>query len=269
MSQYQDLRGVILSGVVVQRLMPNESGNRSRTHVEYTIDPLTPNYRRIYNAVLATDNAGFYEGRDRLLRPSGRVIQGVSQQINDTTSRNDLDGDHVIVQFLDGRYTKPIITGVLPHPQAAWRRTSSDGIGPGQVEDRYKARGSSVLFDYRGNVLVDLATSDDPITPTLGADKEITITIDGQEVLKIKKDVVKLLGGGVGAARNGDGTNADVTTDPTFFAFTTAVDVAMRALLAAVPPALSAYVAAVGPTPPTGLAGQITDGTAKVLLPSS
>lgn len=267
MSDFSDLRGVIISGVVIQRLMPNDSGNRSRKHVEYTIDPLTPNYRRIYGAILVTDGPGYYEGRDRLLRPASRVVRGGGQTIEDTTPRGATDGDHVVVQFLDGRYTKPIITGVLPHPQATWRRSSADGIGSGQVEDKHRARGSTVLLDYKGNVIVNLETSDDPITPTLGSEKEIVITIDGQEVLKIKKNVVTMHAGAVEAARNGDTVQANPTTDASFFAFTTAVDIALRAALAALPPALAAYTAAVT-TPPTRINGQITEGTAKLLLPS-
>lgn len=81
----------------------------------------------------------------------------------------DLDGDHVIVEFFGGRPSDPVITGSIPHPRAARSPLSvataiqASGAHPATPDAPVRFlrhRGSTVMLDRRGSVVID--TTDAP-----------------------------------------------------------------------------------------------------------
>lgn len=78
------------------------------------------------------------------------------------TQIKDMDGDHVVVDFLGGRADAPVIVGSLPHPRAERRlRVANAAIGethPAVAEGacRYvEVNGAKLLLDRRGNLVLD------------------------------------------------------------------------------------------------------------------
>lgn len=100
---------------------------------------------------------------------TGRPVSWTSTTTNDVIatvdSAADLDGDHVLVEFLGGRSDDPIITAPLPHPRAS-RRPKGSNLTPIQAGQAHPATpdapcryvrhaGTVAMVDRRGSVVVD------------------------------------------------------------------------------------------------------------------
>lgn len=117
----------------------------------------------------------------------------------------DLDGDHVLVEFLGGRAEDPLITSPLPHPRASVRPKGANltAIQAGQAHPatpdapcRYvRQAGTVVMVDRRGSVVVD--TTDAPQTgggdPAGGSEPaaNVVVQLAGSARLEVR------VGGGV------------------------------------------------------------------------
>lgn len=150
-------------------------------------------------------------------RPSTRVIGGQDLNFTRVSARGtlaklppnleDLDGDKVLVQFVEGDPEKPIVVGCLSHPKTL--RLFVDGSGwselasgsergkPHKDEKYLRYRGVEVRINDAGDVLVDTvgATSDEEneVPGALGGQMRIrvkgterfTVELDGTDILEV------------------------------------------------------------------------------------
>jgi hypothetical protein len=75
-------------------------------------------YLFLPRALVSQNHGGIHSGKVWKPRAATMDITGSPMDLNKGTNPANLDGDHVIVEFLDGNFNQPIITGALPHPQA-------------------------------------------------------------------------------------------------------------------------------------------------------
>lgn len=73
-----------------------------------------------------------------------------------TVDPRDLDGDHVLVEFLENDPMQPIINGSLAHPRSNYRLVKSDG-----ESRRSRFRGVETSIDSNGNVRIDTTGAND------------------------------------------------------------------------------------------------------------
>jgi hypothetical protein len=124
---------------------------------------------------------------------------------------DDLDGDMVVVEFMDGEIDSPIITGAITHEQSN-RRVIKDGTGwseggagserghPEQHEHYVHWKGCELRINDAGDLLIDtVGAYSDPKTedPAGGAgqvririkdEQKFTVECDGQDVLEVFRD---------------------------------------------------------------------------------
>lgn len=81
-------------------------------------------------------------------------------------------GDNVVVQFLNGRWNDPIITGMLPNPESPIQATSSDAP-IGQRRYHRKCNKTDLVIDKDGNRIEYVA-------------KNETVVIQGHETLTVQ-----------------------------------------------------------------------------------
>jgi hypothetical protein len=77
----------------------------------------------------------------------------------------DLDGDHVLVEFLENDTTMPFIRSELPHPRTNYRQLHAAGDA---VESRF--RGVVTRIDKDGNVTVDTTKANSGAIDSNGAE---------------------------------------------------------------------------------------------------
>lgn len=123
---------------------------------------------------------------------------------------SDLDGDHVIVEFIEGDPGKPLITGALTHARA--RRLVIAGSGwdeadagasrgkPHDSEYYVHHQGAEIRVNDRGDVLIDTvgahadqeaenpATGGGQVRLRAKGTQRVTIEMDGQDVLEVWRD---------------------------------------------------------------------------------
>lgn len=111
--------------VVIDRKFIDETGNSSRSFVEYTCRDIhtgenVPRCRRA-NAMGGLDN-----GDDNVLRPSTLVRESIAPLTKQTPAIKT-DGDRVLVGFIEGSRSRPIIIGVLTHSSSKYGATQEQG----------------------------------------------------------------------------------------------------------------------------------------------
>lgn len=129
------------------------------------------------------------------------------------THLDDLDGDTVLLDFVEGSITHPLIIGSLPHEQT--RRIVVEGVGhaegPNGEDDRgkvyrreayFRHAGTEARVSGTGDVLLDtVGATDDRVQedPAAGAssghvrvrlkeNRRLTVEIDGTDVLEVWQD---------------------------------------------------------------------------------
>jgi hypothetical protein len=144
------------------------------------------------------------------LRLVGQTRRGAF--LGPTTAYDDLDGDLVGVEFVEGSRQHPIITRSLTHEQT--KRLVVSGSGWAEVEltssrgtphsDEYYVhhQGTEVRVNAAGDVLVDtVGAHSDPVLelPATGrgqvrirvkSTERFTVEMDGEDVLEVWKDVI-------------------------------------------------------------------------------
>lgn len=167
------------------------------------------------------NDASLWIPRPCTVAPLTRVSRRGSVQSPTPFNPADLDGDKVIVEFLEGDKEKPIITGALAHENT--RRKVIDGSGwsesdggdsrgtPELAEHYFRYRGVEARVNAAGDVLLDTvgaqgvipreaeaANPDETADPINGGHvrvrlkdtQRLTIEMDGEDVLEIWKDVL-------------------------------------------------------------------------------
>jgi hypothetical protein len=102
----------------------------------------------------------------------------------------DFDGDHVLVEFIEGSAHQAVITKAIAHPRATYRPVKAD-----EIVRRMRARGTVVSVDVSGNVDLDTTRAN---SGELNADGEETPADDsahGQVTLRVAKSANLLVRG--------------------------------------------------------------------------
>lgn len=149
-----NLYGVLLECVVVAIRFPNHAKNVTG-YIEYDCDPLTPNMRRVFNAVKIESYNGF-DGDENILRVASKSSDGSAWVANSPKPRAKADGDRVLIAFINGSKDRPVIVGVLPHPAS----TAITRDPPSPIQQRtIRHKGTTVTIDGNGNVTIKLAAN--------------------------------------------------------------------------------------------------------------
>lgn len=198
----------------------------------------------------------------------------------------NVDGEWVLVEFIDGDYRAPIIVGSIQHPRS---RRPQNGATPAELVDvgadgavgttpdgleRFLAhQGTVARVDRAGNVVVDTSAggqtdAGDALEGTSGhvdlnlaADATLTVRFAGTRQLRLRvvdgEPQLDLMVGGRPMARLDDFVTIDVSTSPAFIAWMTAVTGAINAVpgsigsISAIQAQLDAVLAwAAAPAPP-------------------
>lgn len=270
------LAGALVRGVVL------------KVYTYGDIDPLrNTNYNGIYADVLAygqalssptiiirralvcTTKSGVYEGDIWIPRGTSQNLQTrQAVDVGQILDPRQLDGDHVLVGFIDGTLTTPVIVAQLPHPQAD-RNVDATEIGERiktlnteEAVRYWRHHGSFFGLDQDGNFNVNTARANDGYyNGTDGREQDhVSDNNHGNIVLTIPDDALIRLGSALAseAAILGDAYTA--AREPAL----RAVADALRALQAAVA-GLQTVVAGPGlvrtPDPTGANAAAITAGT--------
>jgi hypothetical protein len=176
----------------------------------------------IRRALVATPKSGVYEGDIWIPRPASQNIQ--TQQALDLTQLLDprqLDGDHVLLGFIDGTLTTPVIVAQLPHPQVGRNLDDSAELGTRvkvlnteEAVRYWRHHGTFFGVDADGNFDVDTRGANDGYYSgprgteqqhvADGAHGNFTITIPDDALIKLGSSVATealVLGDAYTAAR--------------------------------------------------------------------
>lgn len=182
----------LLEGMVVGIHYPGDKDARRKNEISYDVQPTSIMLPKIRYAVRVDVAAGIDDGDDNILRvATDNVQKGVSVNLTGEVSgvvytpRQDLDGDRVLVGFVNGSWTRPVIVGVLPHFKN--RRGLKDATGKdfpkkNDLYRRWSHRGTEVVTDSQGNIKVVFAKVPDDkksdkkkLTLVIG---DLVVTID-------------------------------------------------------------------------------------------
>lgn len=174
--------------VVVARYYVDDQQNRSKRFVEYTCrdlhtSELYPGCRQL------SQMSGVEDGDDDVLRPSTSFLPGSGSTtgalVTEHTPAKDTDGDQVLIGFIQGSRSRPVIVGVFRHSGSQYGATAADG------ERR--------LTQHKGTTLEVNAKGEYTITHKSGS----TFTmLDSGDVQMRPASGKKLFHGDVGATEN-------------------------------------------------------------------
>lgn len=113
--------------VVVARFYVDDPRNRSKRFVEYTC-------RDIYTSELypycrqLSQMSGVDDGDDNTLRPSTSFLPGIpGGHVKEQSPALQVDGDQVLVGFISGSRSRPVIVGVFRHSGSQYGATEAQG----------------------------------------------------------------------------------------------------------------------------------------------
>lgn len=164
--------------VVVARYYTDDPNNRSKRFVEYTCRDLysgepVPGCRQL------SAMGGVDDGDDNTLRPTTSFLPGttgVSGELNkELAPANTVDGDQVLVGFVEGSHTRPVIIGVF-------RQSGSNAYGATAAQGERRLtqhKGTTIeiqqdgqyVITHKSGAVVQLLTSGDvQVKPASGKD---------------------------------------------------------------------------------------------------
>lgn len=175
--------------VVVARYYVDDQNNRSKRFVEYACRDLYtseiyPNCRQV------SQMGGVDDGDDNTLRPSTSFLPGATgvtgAVIGEQTPAMSVDGDQVLVGFISGSRSRPVIIGVFRHSGSQYGATSEQG-------ERRLTRHKGTTVEIR---------SDGTWVLTQASGSTVTLDPDGSVVARGKDgaSVALEVGGGVTVA---------------------------------------------------------------------
>ncbi len=192
--------------VVVARYYVDDPRNRSKRFVEYTCRDLHtgepfPFCRQLSPA------GGVDDGDDNPLRPSTSFLSGSTSTtgslITEHTPAKDVDGDQVLVGFVSGSRSRPVIIGVFRHSGSQYGATAAQGErrltqhkgtmlevnSKGEYTVRHKS-GSTVALLDSGDVQVRPAAGKKLFHGDVGAAENHVL---GQQLKQFLSDVIDAL----------------------------------------------------------------------------
>lgn len=203
--------------VVINTYAPDEPTNRTKTGIECDVILVRSNVPMTRVPVAA--RIGTNDAQTWSPKPTTRTISGLPVNLRFLSSRgtvvgivpplDDLNGDIVIVEFVEGDIDYPLITRPFPHPQSKREMggfghvegTTTTARGKPSKTDYYVRHGGTELrINEAGDVLIDTvgATTDEVgevPAATGGAirlrakdTQAVTVELDGAEVLKVYRD---------------------------------------------------------------------------------
>lgn len=198
----QDVREM----VVVARYYVDDQRNRSKRFVEYTCRDLHtgepfPFCRQLSPA------GGVEDGDDNPLRPSTSFLSGSSSTtgalVTEHTPAKDVDGDQVLVGFISGSRSRPVIVGVFRHSGSQYGATAEQGErrltrhkgtsievnSKGEYAIRHKS-GSTIAMLDSGDVQVRPAAGKKLFHGDVGAAENHVL---GQQLKQLLSDAIDAL----------------------------------------------------------------------------
>lgn len=212
--------------VVLNTYVTDDTENRSAVSVECDVFLIRANFRLARVPVKQANHGRNNAWAPWVPRASTRLIS-TGAQVNFTTRSSrgtpqgdaslpsDLDGDLVVVEFLEGDPDRPMITGALSHDQnlrrvigsatdadaaLGWKEGDYRQGSPRRNELFFSHFGSEIRVNGQGDVLVstvgafDDATDEDAsgavgqIRFRVKDSKRFTVEMDGTDVLEVWKD---------------------------------------------------------------------------------
>lgn len=160
--------------VVVARYYVDSPNNRSKRFVEYTCRDLYTSELYPWARQLSA-MGGVDDGDDNTLRPSTSLLPGATgvtgSLVGEQTPANIVDGDQVLVTFIEGSRSRPVIIGVFRHSGS-----TPYGATAAQGERRLtQHKGTQLELKADGSYVI---TGVGKTSITLAPDG--TYTIDGQ-----------------------------------------------------------------------------------------
>lgn len=171
--------------VVVARFYIDDLRNRSKRFVEYTC-------RDIYTSELypycrqLSQMSGVDDGDDNTLRPSTSFLPGIpGDHVKEQSPALQVDGDQVLVGFISGSRSRPVIIGVFRHSGSQYGATA--------------VQGERRLTQHKGTIVEISSTGAYTLQHKTGA----TVTIDDDgNVIEHPAPGKKLFHGDAGATEN-------------------------------------------------------------------
>jgi len=184
---------VVIEGVVVGIHYPGDPQNRSGKEIEYDVDPTSCLMRRLSNVIRADGGSGVDEADDTVLRAAkNSVQQGQAVNMDGSagppvgyTPRLSMDGDKVLVTFVNANVQRPVIIGVLKHPLNKVGFTDVRGeklLTGADLVRRVRHRGTEFVVDADGNMSVDFGPHPDPQSQ-VGEKKKLTIHLGSMDLV--------------------------------------------------------------------------------------
>lgn len=212
--------------IVLNTYVTDEDENRSGIAVECDVILVRANFRLARVPVKQANHGRNNAWAPWIPRPSTRVIStGAAVNFTTRTSRgtamdeapllSDLDGDLVIVEFMEGDPDRPLITGALSHDAnlrrvvgpvddadaaLGWKEGDYRQGSPRRNEYFISHYGSELRINGQGDVLVStVGAFDDPTNEDATVEKghvrfrvknsrRFTVEMDGTDVLEVWKD---------------------------------------------------------------------------------
>jgi hypothetical protein len=191
--------GWLVEGVVVNFRPAGHPQNIYRGEDEYVVRVLShANFLDLNHCRLA-QRVGYDNGQQEHLRVGTIRVDQNSNQYASKVPETSMDGDRVLVQFIEGDVNRSVITHVLTHSLNRWGDTHDSFRG---AVVRRRHAGTEVLYDANGNIVVTLG--DSTVPDVKGASKTATVFMDGTQAAKLEKDKLSIFNGDKAVARKDD-----------------------------------------------------------------
>lgn len=163
------LRGVVTATYVIDDPQHPFADDDTKVPTAVYCDVLTfgRQWRFIPKCIVAQERSGLHSGHVWKPRACSMTLTGDTADLNQGTNPAILDGDHVLVGFIDGNGNQPVIMRALPHPAAD---VGNEEFGVGHrlkltVEDGdpdfYKHNGSYYGIHKNGDFYIDTTHAND------------------------------------------------------------------------------------------------------------
>jgi hypothetical protein len=184
--------GLLLRGVVVVTYVFDDPGHpevdlddRATVYCDCVVFTNIPGSRwhLLPSVLVSQDHGGIHRGRVWKPRAASLDITGSAVDMNKATNPANLDGDHVLIGFLNDNLNEPVILKGLPHPAADTGQADEDAghrlrlkVADGDP-DFWKHRGAFYGISDDGDFVADLTQA---YATDIGADgKQPTPPADG------------------------------------------------------------------------------------------
>lgn len=177
--------------VVYEVIMPDSEQSRSKSCIEYNLAVLGVDGLNYLKNVPFPRGFNYYgDGDEHVLHPATKSSDPNSPgRIGDeqVTDYQNTDGDRVAVLFIQGSWTRPYITDVLPHPLnpvrsqtpgKAQAKLVGSSVQNGKTGRTVICNGTRIDIDEDGNIIIAPYTHS--MDDTIGDKKKIQfVTADG------------------------------------------------------------------------------------------